>query len=843
MKMKELLFVVSADIRAYASETLASAQLIPLRHKLVAMLEKTARLTTVHSFPGSSTVSVLRTWASSGSSRAALVAPVHRPIGEAVDEIHDLIAGTQSTGKRIVLTFLHPDPVTDPGVHAYLLELLEQYGHVDLIVSTTHRRLEYAAQEGGLTVQTISADDLVFTEDDVHALASSVNLPASVAEVVRHCTAGIPTVVMDTITELALRPVAVSGSPEQWRAAAERCADRYLATLTPSGRSSRLGIILEALSIAHLIDSDVAAVLTVNAATTEDLLALEQSGILLAVQSSDDTPLAWTMTAPLRTLSSRYPTAQGTARGERMIALAHHHRRTQTPHLALRYAAEAHEWPLVVDVVEESWVSMLAQHMALLRDILVRIPPEYTQNKVAVQAGLNLFTRNGSRSTSMTDGLPRTVETLRQLAATDEGIDRLRIGSVQSIMHRVSGDFPAAAELAVHLSQLSGYILEINPERITDELPVLRLQWGITHQLAGDLTTSSIELNMAYRGREAADTVFVAANAAGSSAMNWAMVGEPTRAQLWLDYQSKHPIPAGWLEQMVQVSGLVARTLLALDRLEVETAGDALTALGEPSHREELWAYIVYARCLHALATGTAFSALVFLRRQRAAHPHRVRAGSAAMPLLAAMEIDLMLACGEGNNASFLAQTLTAPESHPWTLISVARLHYLTGDYNAALTLCRELDADQQARYPGLHTEALLLEASIHLRMGHPVRAGNCWRWAVTVAEQTGALRPFTTIADADIDELQKIEHSELVSNVRTDIRPVFPPAVPLVVVTEREHAVLALLATGMGTADIAKELFVSINTVKTQLRSLYQKIGAHNRHDVVIMAKHLSII
>lgn len=833
----------STQTQAWATETLTALESMPVRHKAMATLDTPARLTTVHSFPGSRTDALLRAWAKSGSPRATSAATISRPIREAADDIHNLIDSTESTTKRLVLIFQHSGPAVDPSADSYLLDLLAQYDHVDLIVPTTHRRLEGAAQKYGLTVHTISADDLVFTEGDVHALSSSVGLPASVAEKIHHSTAGIPSVAMDTIAELALRPLASSGSPEQWRAAAERCADRYLANLTPGGRSGRPGILIEALSIAHLIDSEVAAVLTDDATTTEDLVRLEQSGILLTVESSDEMPRAWTMPAPLRTLLSRHPTAQDTAHSERMIALAHHHRRTQTPHLALRYAAQAHEWPLAVDIVEESWVSMLAQHMALLRNILVRIPPEYTQNKVAVQAGLNLFTRNGSRSTSMTDGLPRTVETLRQLAATDEGIDRLRIGSVQSIMHRVSGDFPAAAELAVRLSQLSGYILEINPERITDELPVLRLQWGITHQLAGDLTTSSIELNMAYRGREAADTGFVAANAAGSSAMNWAMVGEPTRAQLWLDYQSKHPIPAGWLEQMVQVSGLVARTLLALDRLDVETAGDALATLGEPSQREELWAYIVYARCLHALATGTAFAALVFLRRQRAAHPHRVRAGSAAMPLLTAMEIDLLLACGEGNNASALAQTLTTPETHPWTLISVARLHYLTGDYNAALTLCRELDADQQARYPGLHTEALLLEASIHLRMRHPVRAGNCWRCAVTVAEQTGARRPFTTAADADIDELQKIEHSELVSNLRTDIRPVFPPTVPLVVVTEREHAVLSLLATGMGTAEIAKELFVSINTVKTQLRTLYQKIGAHNRHDVVTMAKHLSII
>lgn len=360
----------STQTQAWATETLTALESVPVRHRAMASLDTPARLTTVHCLLGSPADALLRAWATSGSPRAASAATISRPIREATDDIHNLIDSTEPATRRLVLTFLHSGPTVDPSADSYLLDLLAQYDHVDLIVPTTHRRLECAAQKYGLTVHAISADDLVFTEDDVHALASSVGLPASVAEKIHHSTAGIPSVAMDTITELALRPVAASGSPEQWRAAAERCVGRYLATLTPGGRSSRPGILLEALSIAHLIDSDVAAVLTDNATTTEDLLAFEQSGILLAVEPSEDMPRTWTMTAPLRALLSRHPPVQDTARSERMIALAHHHRRTQTPHLALRYAAEAHEWPLVVDVVEESWVSMLAQHMALLRDII-----------------------------------------------------------------------------------------------------------------------------------------------------------------------------------------------------------------------------------------------------------------------------------------------------------------------------------------------------------------------------------------------------------------------------------------------------------------------------------------
>jgi DNA-binding CsgD family transcriptional regulator len=49
-------------------------------------------------------------------------------------------------------------------------------------------------------------------------------------------------------------------------------------------------------------------------------------------------------------------------------------------------------------------------------------------------------------------------------------------------------------------------------------------------------------------------------------------------------------------------------------------------------------------------------------------------------------------------------------------------------------------------------------------------------------------------------------------------------------VLTRREHEVLALLAAGNSTPDIAAQLAVSSGTVKTHLTNVYRKIGAKNR-------------
>jgi DNA-binding NarL/FixJ family response regulator len=47
---------------------------------------------------------------------------------------------------------------------------------------------------------------------------------------------------------------------------------------------------------------------------------------------------------------------------------------------------------------------------------------------------------------------------------------------------------------------------------------------------------------------------------------------------------------------------------------------------------------------------------------------------------------------------------------------------------------------------------------------------------------------------------------------------------------TGRESELLALLPTGMSNRELGERLFVSENTVKTQLRGLFRKLGVKNR-------------
>lgn len=66
---------------------------------------------------------------------------------------------------------------------------------------------------------------------------------------------------------------------------------------------------------------------------------------------------------------------------------------------------------------------------------------------------------------------------------------------------------------------------------------------------------------------------------------------------------------------------------------------------------------------------------------------------------------------------------------------------------------------------------------------------------------------------------------------------PVHLAGEPDVTLSAREAQVLGLIAQGRSNAEIARDLFLSINSVKTYIRTLYRKIGAHRRSQAVIWA------
>jgi LuxR family transcriptional regulator, maltose regulon positive regulatory protein len=108
----------------------------------------------------------------------------------------------------------------------------------------------------------------------------------------------------------------------------------------------------------------------------------------------------------------------------------------------------------------------------------------------------------------------------------------------------------------------------------------------------------------------------------------------------------------------------------------------------------------------------------------------------------------------------------------------------------------------------------------------------------------------------ADLDEPERgrgeirlAAHARLIAeilNVLAGQKPGSPPAGPQHLrepLSQAEARVLRYLPTKLSAPEIADELYLSVNTVKTHMRHLYDKLGVHRRHEAVEQARALGLL
>jgi LuxR family maltose regulon positive regulatory protein len=60
---------------------------------------------------------------------------------------------------------------------------------------------------------------------------------------------------------------------------------------------------------------------------------------------------------------------------------------------------------------------------------------------------------------------------------------------------------------------------------------------------------------------------------------------------------------------------------------------------------------------------------------------------------------------------------------------------------------------------------------------------------------------------------------------------------------SEREQDVLRLLPSSLSSTDMAAELSISVNTLRTHLKNIYAKLNAHSRYEAIERAKEIGLL
>jgi LuxR family maltose regulon positive regulatory protein len=199
------------------------------------------------------------------------------------------------------------------------------------------------------------------------------------------------------------------------------------------------------------------------------------------------------------------------------------------------------------------------------------------------------------------------------------------------------------------------------------------------------------------------------------------------------------------------------------------------------------------------------------------------------------------------------------PLHRAFEYIALARVRIAQGRPDVALKMLEPL---LQATEPGgwllSVIEILILKAMALQKQGDTLQALAALERALSLAEPGGFMRMFIDggqpmaqlLHEAAGRGISPEYTSRLLaafpdseSRPTASAKPQKPESQMVEPLSERELEVLRLLTTHLSSTEIAEELIISVNTVRSHIKHIYSKLNAHGRTDAIQRAKELHLL
>jgi LuxR family transcriptional regulator, maltose regulon positive regulatory protein len=713
--------------------------------------------------------------------------------------------------------------------------------------------------EGGLA--EIRAGDVRFTLAEARELftAAGVKLDEPTVAVLHERTEG-------WAAGLRLAALSLAGHPDPERFAAgfsgsERTVAEFLLAEVLDRQPEKVRRLLLRTSVLERVNGELADLLTGDEGGERVLLDLEAAGAFVVAL---DPARSWfryhQMFAGLLRLELRRA-EPGEVTGLHQAAagwLAAHGFAVE----AVRHAQAARDWELAARLLAGHWPALhLDGQAAAVHELLAGFPDQTrsADAELAVVAAADELARGSLEAAEQYLTLAE-----RHAASVPAGrgeYGRLLLGVVRLLLDRQRGNLPAVAADAREL-QAMAEVADAARRGLGADLSALALislgsteLWATASKDAERYLDRGIALAR-QGGRPYLEFTGLAYQVPHEFYHSFARAVE--RGRQAVELAERH----GWADDpAVAIACSVVAVVLVWqgqpDEAEpwVQRAERTLTAETQPA----AVLGIRYLRGTLELERDRNAAALAALEAGEAL-ARRLAGSHYLVARIRALLVHCLVRLGQADRAEqFLAGLGEQDRERGEIRVAAATLRLDQGDPQAALAVLAPAQENPVSEdYWGFwRARADVLEAIARDALGHPDAANAAIERALDLSERSGDLTPFLLYPAAGLlgrHARHRTAHAALVAEIRgllagTQAGPqqgAPPPSRPeplLEPLSGSEARVLRYLPTNLSGPEIARELSVSPNTVKTHIRHLYAKFGTHHRTEAVDLARALGLL